>query len=103
MQKCRPPARTTGPASFKPKPGAASMPGQSTARDGKRVHERSRTRLLPGIQGKRLRQKVGPEGNAQWTSTGRPAAFHSGSPSSSLRALKPRLRSSATASNDITQ
>ena len=36
-------------------------------------------------------------------STGSPAAFHSGYPSSSLLALKPRWRSLATASNASTQ
>jgi hypothetical protein len=36
-------------------------------------------------------------------STGSPVAFHSGYPSSSRKALKPRLRSSATASYESTQ
>ncbi len=37
------------------------------------------------------------------TSTGSPAAFHSGMPSSSRRTLNPRLRNAATASNESTQ
>lgn len=39
----------------------------------------------------------------QAASTARPAAFHSGNPSSSRRARKPWRRSAATASNDSTQ
>jgi len=59
----------------------------------------------------RVRQEVDADANIAWgrslshslIDTGRPAAFHSGRPSSNLRALKPRLRSRATASNDMTQ
>jgi hypothetical protein len=42
-------------------------------------------------------------GGDQAASTPRPAAFHSGKPSSSRRALKPRARSASTASKDSTQ
>ena len=41
--------------------------------------------------------------SVQERSTGSPALFHSGKPSSSRRALRPRLRNSATASNAIRQ
>ena len=38
-----------------------------------------------------------------FASIGSPAAFHSGSPSSNRRTLKPRARNAATASNESTQ
>ncbi len=51
----------------------------------------------------RIARALSLSNHQAFTSIGSPAAFHSGSPSSNRRTLKPRARNAATASNESTQ
>lgn len=83
-----------------PRPGLADV---DQARRRQAVH---RDHFTAAVGSRRLRSIVrkAPQSFDQGAaSVGRPAACHSGRPSSRRRTRKPRRRSAATASNDSTQ